>query len=93
MNELWYLKLLPFQEVQMISMIDSSKLTETRKITTPKGSILEINMSDEFLQKVRKHFSLSDTDPISDYHLRMFIFGSVKTAIDKAEAHGGIEQS
>lgn len=73
--------------------IDPTRLIETRKITTPKGSILEIDMTDEFLKKVKQHFCLTEKENISDDQLRMFVFGTVKTAIDKAEASGGIEQS
>jgi len=79
----------------MISMIDidPSKLVETRRITTPKGPVLEIDMTDEFLVKVRQHFMLGEKESPSDDQLRMFVFGTVKTAIDKAEASGGIKQS
>jgi len=77
----------------MTSMIDPSKLVETRRIMTPKGAILEIDMTNEFLVKVRQHFMLSEKENPSDDQLRMFVFGTVKTAIDKAEASGGIKQS
>jgi hypothetical protein len=73
--------------------IDPSKLVETRRITTPKGGVLEIDMTDEFLVKMRQHFTLGEKESPSDDQLRMFVFGTVKTAIDKAEASGGIKQS
>lgn len=56
---------------------------ETRNIELPKGGIFELQMTQEFLAIVRKHFELSDDAEIGEDHLRMFIYGACKTAIDK----------
>lgn len=58
---------------------------ERRTITLPKGGELTIDMTAEFLVRVRAHFDLADTVSPDNEQLRMFIFGAVKTAIDKEE--------
>lgn len=61
-----------------------NSMFETRKITLPQG-VLEVQMSEAFKERVRKQFCLSSSDEIDDDHVRMFFFGAVKTAVDKAE--------
>ena len=58
---------------------------ETRSITLPKGGTLEVTMSPEFLKAVRDHFKLDKQDNVHDDYIRMFIHGSVDSAITKAE--------
>ena len=62
-----------------------------RNIKLPKGGELEVSLTDEFLQALRNHFSLSDDEDIHDDHIRMFIFSSTKLALDKAEKDGYLE--
>lgn len=58
---------------------------EVRKIQLPKGGVLEVQLSKEFIERVKLHFGLDKHAPVDDDHVRMFIFGAFKTAIDKAE--------
>lgn len=58
---------------------------EKRTIKLPKGGDLEMLMSDEFKRRVRKQFDLCESAPIDDDHIRMFVFGSLKGAIEKEE--------
>ena len=62
-----------------------STLIETRYIKLPKGETLELGIYPGFLDKVRKHFGLADTEPVDDEYLRMFVYGATKGAVDKAE--------
>jgi hypothetical protein len=59
--------------------------SETRSIELPQGGTLEITMGDKFNLVLRKHFNLSSDAKIEDDHIRMFLFGAVKNALDKAE--------
>ena len=59
--------------------------SETRLISLPQGGTLEVSMTDQFKIAVRNHFSLEPDVCLDDDHIRMYIFGAVKTAIDKAE--------
>jgi hypothetical protein len=58
---------------------------KTRVITLPKGGTLEVTMSPKFLKAVRDHFQVEDWRHLDDDHIRMFIHGSVDSAIAKAE--------
>jgi hypothetical protein len=58
---------------------------ETRSIKLPRGETLELTIEPGFYDKVRQHFQLQITDVVTDDHIRMFVFGAVKGAIDKAE--------
>lgn len=61
------------------------KDSETRNILLPQGGTLHITMTDHFKIAVRNQFGLMPNDPIEDDHIRMFLFGAVKNALDKAE--------
>lgn len=58
---------------------------EKKNITLPKGGTLEVDMTPEFLRAVRSHFNLPSMNTVSDDHIRMYIWGAFKNAIDKAE--------
>jgi len=53
-----------------------------RKITL-RGGDIEIDASEEFLERIRVHFGLTDTDSVKDDHVRLFVCGSIKSAIDR----------
>ena len=58
---------------------------EKKIIELPKGGDLEVEYTPEFYQKVKDHFNLSENEAIDDEHIRLFIYGACKKAIDKAE--------
>jgi len=62
-----------------------------RSISLPKGGMLEVDLTDEFLEIVKKHFDLSSKLDVTDDHVRMYIWGSFKNAIDKAEREGQLQ--
>lgn len=62
--------------------------TETRSIALPKGGTLDVEIMPGFYDVIRKRFNLSSDEAINDDHIRMFVFGSFKTAIDKVEVQG-----
>lgn len=64
---------------------------EKRNIKLPKGGELEVSLTNEFLQAVRLHFSLSENESVEDDHIRMFIFSSTQNAFEKAENAGYVE--
>jgi hypothetical protein len=57
-----------------------------RNITLPRGGVLEVSMTDDFVQRVRKQFDLANVDEVTDDHVRMFIFSAVKGGLDRHEA-------
>jgi len=46
---------------------------------------LEVDVTPTFLNVVQKHFELSTLEQVEDDHIRMYIWGAFKNAIDKAE--------
>jgi hypothetical protein len=54
-------------------------------IKLSNGSTLEVSMFDGFYAKIRTQFDLSESEPITDEHIRMFFYGSLKNAIDKED--------
>ena len=59
-------------------------LGETKYVPLPRGGTLEIQMTPSFIDKVRYHFGLKESDPVTDDHFRMFIWGALNFAIEKA---------
>jgi hypothetical protein len=62
-----------------------------RSISLPRGAVLEVDITTEFLEVVRKHFDLLSASNVTDDHIRMYIWGSFKNAIDKAEREGQLQ--
>lgn len=60
-------------------------IVETRSVPLPKGETLLLDITESFYPTLRKKFNLSEEEHVSDEHIRMFVFGTLKSAIDKAE--------
>lgn len=59
-------------------------LNETRMIALPRGGVLEVQVTDEFMVRVSEHFSVQ-RDEVTDEHVKMFVWGAFNTAVDKAD--------
>jgi hypothetical protein len=57
---------------------------EKRIIKLPQGGDLEVLLTPAFLEIVRGHFDLKNTVDVDNDHIRLFIYGSTKTALDKS---------
>jgi len=55
-------------------------------IQLPGGGSLEVDLTESFLLHVRNHFKIPDGDDVTDDDIRMFIHGSVKSALDNVES-------
>lgn len=62
-----------------------ANVTETRIISLPKGGTLVLDITDAFYPTVRERFNLGVDEFVSDEFIRMFVFGTVKSAFDKVE--------
>jgi len=58
---------------------------QVRLIPLPKGEVLELTIHPGFLERVRKHFGMAPDQDVDDEHLRMFVYGAFKNAIDKVD--------
>ncbi len=63
-------------------------MQDVRLIPLSNGETLEITIHPGFLDVVRKQFDIAPEQEVTDEHIRMFVYGVFKTAIDKAEASG-----
>ena len=55
------------------------------RIELPKGGALYVKGTDEFMNKIKNHFELSDVKDVDHEHIRMYVYGALKNATDKAE--------
>ena len=65
--------------------METTIFNEVRNIKTPKGDVLEVQMTAAFTNALRKHFNLSSDDRVEDDHVRMFVWGALNTALEKEE--------
>jgi hypothetical protein len=61
------------------------QVAEVRKITLPQGGELEVTMTPQFIAVLRQHYGLFGDQPLDDDHVRMYVWGSLNGAVDKAE--------
>lgn len=62
---------------------------ETRRVALPRGGFIDLDYTQEFEKLVRKQFDIAEGMPVDDEHVRMFIYASVKSGLDKLEAEDG----
>ncbi len=62
------------------------------EINLPKGGTLFVRTNDGFMEKVKNHFDLDNIAEVDHDHIRMFIYGALKTATEKAEEMGGYHE-
>ena len=58
---------------------------EKKIIHLPKGGNLELELTPEFLEAVAESFEISASSEVTDDHIRMFVYGAFKNALDKAQ--------
>jgi hypothetical protein len=47
-----------------------------------KGTVVDLEMSAQFLESVKKSFNLSAADIITENHVKQFLVGAMKNALD-----------
>jgi hypothetical protein len=57
------------------------EVVDTIKINL-KGSVVELDMSAQFIEAVRKNFNLSTEVPITENHVKQFLVGAMKNALN-----------
>jgi hypothetical protein len=60
-------------------------MQEVKFIKLPSGETLEVTIYPGFIEKVRTHFGLDLSSSVQDDHIRMYIYGAFKGAIDRQE--------
>jgi len=59
-------------------------------VKLPNGNELEVSATPEFLEVVKNHFNLSSVDQVDNDHIRLFIYGSTKSAFEKSENENSV---
>jgi hypothetical protein len=67
--------------------MQDNQLTETRYVELSQGGTLEVQLTQRLLDVIKSQFGITD-DRVSDDHIRMFMWGSIKNALDKVEESG-----
>ncbi|MBM3194177.1 MAG: hypothetical protein FJZ60_00250 [Chlamydiae bacterium] len=65
--------------------MNATSLMTRKSIQLPKGGTLEVEATPQFIEIVKKHFKLQSNFEVSDDHIRMYVWGAFKNAVDKAE--------
>lgn len=66
--------------------MSEASIVEVRKFKISDDQVLEIEMTQLFIDRVRQHFGLFGDQPLEDDQVRMYVLGAVNTAVTKAEA-------
>ena len=62
-----------------------------REIKLPTGESITVEFNHDFLDRIKSQFDLSKAEEVSDDHIRMFIYGSIKGGVDRARSLGTVE--
>ena len=66
-------------------MTDTDEVVEIRNIKVQDGQILEVQMTQRFIDRLRQHFGLFGEQKIDDEQIRMYVYGAFNDAVTKAE--------
>lgn len=58
-------------------------IVETRSIETRGGSLV-IEMTQAFIDRIKSQFDLGLSEPVTDDHLKTYLWGAVSNAVEKA---------
>jgi hypothetical protein len=60
--------------------------TKQIKVELPKGGTLDVEYTEKFIEAVCKWGRLASADEVTDTHIRTYIYGAMKNAIDNQES-------
>lgn len=64
--------------------MQEAQFVDIRNVELPRGGTLEVQLTQEMSSRIGSQFGVAPAD-ITDEHVRMYIWGAVKSAIEKAE--------
>jgi hypothetical protein len=62
-----------------------NEIIETKNVALPQGGALEIQLTQKMIDLIKAQFSLMPEESINDNHIKMFMLGTLKNAIENAE--------
>jgi hypothetical protein len=66
-------------------LVDNLKIVETRSIMLPQGMVLEVQMTQKFIDELKQHFCVSDDQPLHEDQVRAYVLEAVENAVVAAE--------
>ena len=66
--------------------MSDSLIVDVRKILVKDGNVLEVEMSQQFIDRLRTYFGLSSDQPLEDSHVKGYVLRAVDAAVSKAES-------
>jgi hypothetical protein len=66
-------------------MSETPPIVEVRKIVLKENWVLEIEMTQPFIDRLRQHFGIFGEQPLLDEHVKNYVLGVATTAVEKAE--------
>ena len=60
-----------------------------RDVKLPQGGVLDLQYTDKFISIVREWAKLDPDEKVTDYHIRNYLYGAMKNAIDKDNNDSG----
>lgn len=68
-----------------LSVMESARvIVNTRNLKTKDGTLV-VEMTQAFIDKVRRHFELSVDEDLTDEHVKNYVWHVVDVAVAKAE--------
>ena len=67
--------------------MQETQFVEVRNVELPRGGTLEVQLTQNMISRIGSQFGVAPVD-ITDEHVRMYVWGAVKSAIEKAELEG-----
>ena len=71
---------------------DEMQVIEVRKIHVKDDYVLEVELTQEFIDRLRKHYDLTSEQPLEDRHVKLYVLGAVESAVNKAEHEQRIDR-
>jgi hypothetical protein len=65
--------------------MDTPKIVETRHIKLPQGGVLDVELTQDGIDRLKQHFGVFGDQPLDDDHVRMYVYGALDNAVSKAE--------
>jgi len=72
-------------------MEDQIKNPITYDIELSEGASLVVEANESFLSAIREHYNMSESDVIDDHVIKMFIWSTCNTALEKSINESGSE--
>jgi hypothetical protein len=64
--------------------MQDTQFIDVRNVELPRGGTMEVQLTQDMIGRISCQFNVPESS-ITDEHVRMFLWGAIKNAIEKAE--------